>query len=464
MVSPLKTRVTLDHPLQSESGATRVTGRDHRALYRSQPHRFRNGAWDEDDTQFHVYREIENPGLGGLLTFQGDSYWDRFEVKQPEGLRPYSWRPAIARGFESSDLFLTYPQDLPDPGESDYGDYSLELNARGTNYIRRYRPGNPVSSMSQFIGELHDLPRTVKILKVRAQHFRHLNSEFLNIEFGWKPFLKDLIAIYETQRTIEFRLRKLIDGNNIPRKRRSPRDTTLVTSTLAEGVLSRPFGDLDDLSIGGGVIDELTGFKVMGPTPFGNTDPFMTGKTKYSVYRILETTSWFVGTFRYYVPDIGSDQWTQTAKDALFGASRDRNHIIATLWELYPWSWLVDWFTNVGDILSNLSANAVGNEAITDAFVMQMITDRLVISADISWDQYEYVDNSRNETISIPAGSDELDYSFFRINKLRRQASPFGFGLKSGDFTPEQWLILAALGITRGKLPITWRYFNPKYW
>jgi hypothetical protein len=34
--------------------------------------------------------------------------------------------------------------------------------------------------------------------------------------------------------------------------------------------------------------------------------------------------------------------------------------------------------------------------------------------------------------------------------KSRAQASPFGFGLTPGAFTPQQWAILAALGMSQG--------------
>jgi hypothetical protein len=424
------------------------------------PHRFHDGAWDEEDTQFHVYREIENPGLGTLRTDLFGPYWpgfDPFKLSPDDSVYPLSWRPVIARGFDPpfrADPGQQLPGvDLPDPIEPDYADYVLSLNALGTSYIRRYRPGNPVANLGQWYGELHDLPRLPIFLKERTKHFRDLGSEYLNIEFGWKPFVKDLIQVYRTQQTIKDRLEKLIRDNGLKVKRRSKRDTDSVSSVLGEGNLTQPFGRLDDFSIGGLPYTELEGLKVQGPYGTGYPDEAVSGSCPFRVETGTDTVTWFVGTFRYYVPDIGSDRWTEKAKANLFGLTPTPS----VLYELYPWSWLVDWFSNVGDIVSNLSANPVDNEFLTDAYVMQTIVERLRVTADPSWDASSFYAPNYGANLSISAGSDHLDYSLLKVNKLRRQASPFGFGLKSLDFSLRQLAILAALGISQGRMP---KYFQ----
>jgi len=466
MVTPLKTDDTLDYPLQTDVLSQRIIGRDHRSLLRSSPHRFKDGAWSEEDTQFHVYREIENPAVGSSKTSLFGPYWHRADpnfLTTDGSVEPFTWHPTIARGFDAPVKFDQPgdPVPLPTPTVTDYADYVLGLNALGTAYIRRFRPGNPVASLGQFYGELHDLPRLPIFLQRRTKKYKDLGSEYLNVEFGWKPFVKDLIKAYELQQTIELRLKKLRDGNNIRVKRRSKRELTSVTSDLCEGNLTLPFGDLTDPSIGGNPdVDELAGLHVVGPYGRYYEGSSLSGSCPYRAYNQTDTTVWYVGTYRYYVPDIGSDRWTEKAKAALFGLTPTPS----VLYELYPWSWLADWFANVGDIFSNLSANAVDNEVLTDSYVMKSIVDGFAVEADPTWDASSYHAPHWGANLDITAGSEHLQYTLLKVQKMRRQASPFGFGLKTGDFTASQLAILAALGISQGKLPKKWRYLTSHHW
>jgi hypothetical protein len=220
--------------------------------------------------------------------------------------------------------------------------------------VRRFRPGNPVASLGEFILELRDLPRLPLFLRSRAKTFQDLGSEYLNVEFGWVPFVNDLIKLQKLQFTLRDRLNKLIANNGIRIKRRSKHEFRHVGGeVVVEGSLSRPFGDLSDPVIGGD--SNLDGYQVMGPVPLGFFDEFMQGGCDYKMSLEHVTESWFVGTYYYYVPDIGSDEWTSRAIAELYGAGPHP----ATIYRTYPWTWLADWFLNVGDIVSNLSSNAV---------------------------------------------------------------------------------------------------------
>jgi hypothetical protein len=315
----------------------------------------------------------------------------------------------------------------------------LDLNFRGTDAIAKYRPGNPLGQLFQFVGELHELPRIPLFLRNRAKHFRDIGSEYLNVEFGWKPFVNDLIKLYKAQRDIKGVLDKLVKNNGIRIKRRPKHEIDTVSGDVEHSFQSHPFfGSLDGLFTPS-VCNDLY---LLGPTNTGS-DYNIEGATSLTVTPSVVTENWFVGTFVYYVPDIGSDRWTQRCKDVMFGG----NPTPASLYELYPWSWLVDWFSNVGKILSNLQSNAVDNEAFIDCHVMQTITDRLDVTAHVSWDPYEEsIDIPPvQQVLVIPPGSDVLTYSFIKKEKMRQKASPFGFGLNYADFTLRQKSILAAL-------------------
>jgi hypothetical protein len=227
---------------------------------------------------------------------------------------------------------------------------------------------------------------------------------------------------------------------------------------LFEGEILEPFSVLDDPLIGGSTL--LSGLRTIGPLePDGSPISSIVGAQAVRLERTTETTVWECGTFRYYVPDIGSDQWRQRAISALYGA--DLTPSLA--WELMPWSWLIDWFSSVGSIVSNLSTNAVDNEALTNSYAMKTVEVRDDVIVRTSWEGLDYqatsVDHNNDQTISddefhdwylsVPPGSDTLSYSLIKVNKLRAYATPFGFGFDMSALSLRQLAILAALAISR---------------
>jgi hypothetical protein len=57
------------------------------------------------------------------------------------------------------------------------------------------------------------------------------------------------------------------------------------------------------------------------------------------------------------LPQVGSRELNQLAWKTTFGITS--HEALATAWELTPWSWLADWFGNVGDVIAATN-NSVG--------------------------------------------------------------------------------------------------------
>jgi len=155
------------------------------------------------------------------------------------------------------------------------------------------------------------------------------------------------------------------------------------------------------------------------------------------------TNSHFSGGFRFYYPEIS------TALDHLAEIEHNANLLLGTrldpevLWNLQPWTWLVDWFINFGDVLGNLSA------IISDDLVMQY--GYIMMETRIS----KEITIPRGIRLSNFPGATYFDEKPLVLNlelhqKMRAFASPFGFGLTPEMFTPQQWAILAALGMSQG--------------
>jgi hypothetical protein len=143
--------------------------------------------------------------------------------------------------------------------------------------------------------------------------------------------------------------------------------------------------------------------------------------------------SWFKAKFKYHLRDTGPFSWSQRAVAELYGATPSPS----LLWELTPWSWLVDWHINIGDNLSNMLTGAATDLVASYAYAMKHMYDtEECVERKVLWTP------SGNTTWS--ASSSKRTES-----KLRQRASPFGFGFVPGDLDGRQKLILSALGVSR---------------
>jgi len=437
----------------STSGPTHFTPkRQHSSLLESTGHRIKDGHRVGDD-KFYVFLDVEEPGLGSAL--DAALYRGGFEGGPfSEDTFHFTWRSTVARawnGWYNGD-FTPYEQALPEPVVVPYTDKTLLLNELGTSRLRRYRPGNPLANLGQFLIELRDFPhlpgqllnqlRTIRSLTLQQR--KDISSEYLNLEFGWRPLLSDIRKMYRLQRVVEDRIKQLVRDNGLTIRRRPKVEGSTDYNLLCEGVYSNPFGDLGDDSLGGNSL--LSGYRVIGPYGIndGGNNAFV-GQCKYSLYEVENVEVGFFGTFRYYVPDIGSSQWTARAKLALF----DANPTPSLLWEVLPWSWLVDWFSNVGDLISNLSTNAVDNEVVTNAGITYHKHVKRFLSVETEWDGTPGRPFLWRPDEFVAPGSDKMTWSHTEITKIRHPSGLFGFGSSFDGLSARQWAILAALTQSR---------------
>lgn len=304
------------------------------------------------------------------------------------------------RSASTAGVYGGVTAPLPDLSDGDASAYYATGWAKA-------RPDRPDASLAQFIGELKDFPR---MLQVRARAFKDGGSLYLNYQFGWLPFFRDIVKLYQAQRNIANRLALLRRNNGRPIRRK----VTLVKDNTQTVLVNGPLA--------------------------GNMKPILPS----SFYRssdIVKTTLdhsdkvWFSGRFRYWVPNIDTSDWERSAKRMLFGAVPTPE----TVWELMPWSWLIDWFSNVGDVISNISAHAIDNMAADYAYVMRENTWR--------WSTV-----TTSYLATFPDGAPitaSASFERFLETKTRISGSPFGFGLQLRDLSGSQLAILAALGLSR---------------
>ncbi len=310
----------------------------------------------------------------------------------------------------------------PTPGFSSLSGWG----ARGWN---RALPVKPVLNIGQFLIELKDAPQMAKTTYEWFSQFKgskwsgrsaaFWGDQILNYGFGWKPFINDLWNMVNVAKTLDDK-RNFILRNNHKRLHRKIQlytfhDFKLESSTTGNGLIGP--GDTTGLTILGGGQDVT-----------------------------LETDDniWFEGKFSFNIPERFLYGPASPVLDlGLLGLYPDLNLI----WKVTPWTWLLDWFSSVGDILGNVSQMWEYGQVADYAYVMrhQKYVRSVYATSRISSGSYN---SSSTPVTLLPFSAQTISTSEYL---QRSVASPYGFGLTWAGFNPFQLSILAALGLSRSK-------------
>lgn len=297
----------------------------------------------------------------------------------------------------------------------------VDVTSYGPTGWKRYQPLKPTVDLGQTVYELRELPRMLMTTsKGFADIWRSLGGNrsifgpkkladhWLNIQFGWKPFLSDMAKLYNFQKKLAAKYRYLVNANGKWKKRggkiTSQNDTVYASwspSAHYTPGLSSAF------------------------TSYGSA------RARTRVYNTTKLDVWFEGSFRFWIPDLGSyDEW-KTDYISHLGL----NISPSLVYNLTPWTWLIDWFTNLGDVIDNYSTQT-GQCAAKYAYVMGHSQRFTKVDSFLPF-----------------AGQDLMATWEFPIERKQRvEANPFGFGLNWDSLTPVQWSILGALGLSKQKL------------
>jgi len=114
------------------------------------------------------------------------------------------------------------------------------------------------------------------------------------------------------------------------------------------------------------------------------------------------------------------------------------------LWELTPWSWLVDWAANIGNDLVNAHVYSPqsGKHAIDYAYFTTQLTESITYEL-VKLGNPFYADSW--QSVVRPNGMHNTR------QRTRERATPFGFGTQLGSLNASQFAILVALGLARAR-------------
>lgn len=289
------------------------------------------------------------------------------------------------------------------------------MDALGTKAIGLSAPTNPLFSAAAFLGELREgLPSAygASQFEGRTRIARDAGDEYLNQQFGWLPLVSDLKKFSRSVRDTE----KVLDhyekmsGKPIKVHFQYPPTSSTTYKVLDSNASPQP----DTIAT---IVD---GVKKYG---------------KLTVTKQVNKTQWFDGCFTYHLPPRGTAAGYLARANKLYGVRLTPE----VVWQLTPWSWAADWFTNIGDITRNVSLFANDGLVLRYGYMMEKI---------VSINRY---DLSGVEFYSYP-GSYNFTEIFTTTVKQRRVANPYGFKANSWTgMSTRQKAIVAALGLSRSR-------------
>lgn len=340
---------------------------------------------------------------GGLLDLT--RHWDTIT---PDSVYRDGWALPFAAQYQWGNTVISPPgSGVAFPGcPWTVGEEDVDLDSYGAESINRFRPGKPAVDLGVTIGEMRDAP---KLLFKRLRELRDLGDLYLKIQFGWRPFLRDLFGFFEQMYALDRNLERFQKqfGRKLRRK-----------------------GRVESIS-------EDLGTSSFTPT---FTPGWGTALKSSSGIRsqTCSKTIWFSGEFEF--PALRDHRWSPLSETTrrLFGLRLTPD----VVWNLIPWTWLIDWAWNVGDAIANYTALSVDKMSINYAYLMgtyQYSTNDSASGHVVTW--------SPQKTFDVSPSS----FSGYS-RKLRVVADPYALRYTAEELDAYRLSILAALGLSRSKL------------
>lgn len=313
--------------------------------------------------------------------------------------------------------------------------YPSNMAILGEEALRKMSPKLEEAGMSVFLGELRDIP---KMLRGTSKGFhdvwkamggkgrshimqpKGLADHFINHQFGWVPFLSDLRKFNNVYQNSAAYMARISHENGQWTKRRrrlyGTQTSTLMSQTGVAQVY--PWGNQFSAMCNASVVN--------GQDAYAVTSRF---------YETIES-NWSSGSVKYYRPEFDASLpgynsgWNVLQRNLILYGARINPSVV---WKLTPWSWLVDWHTNVGNTIERATAWANDSVVWQYHFVMSHVQNVFRHSVALNFAQ----------------GTQILDWHLVSDVKVREiGGSPFGFNF-AGPLSARQAAILAALAISR---------------
>ena len=323
--------------------------------------------------------------------------------------------------------------------------YFSDLSSWGPGAYRSLRPKVEKAGGGIFVAEFRDIPHMLKtsargienifgdVRKVSNDyhkiwqssggdkfkpfmHPKKVADHFINHQFGWVPFLNDLRQIDDVYQNSKKYIAQLKRDNNQWVRR---------VRTMDHQESDQLLGTTHDWIVYPG--DE----NMNRVTELDNGGSRCTNEFRTREFSRI----WGVGIFKMYRPEFDD---TLASNESLYTKVRQQislyglNVSPSLVYRATPWTWLVDWFLNVGNTIDNVSAMGADSVVARSLYLMKTSLREVLLKITLN-------------TVPTPV---TMSWSRTIETKQREVGSPYGFGLTPGQLSPKQLAILAALKIT----------------
>jgi hypothetical protein len=374
-------------------------------------HAFQLSKYTLEGTPIAAATQVSRSGIGSpITTIVGQNFF----------LAPTAAQVGLSTGSQAP----IFPAKLGTSG----------LDAFAQQAYQRTAPTSVMFDAARALGELRQgLPSVATLaLKSRLRDFKQMGSDYLNVEFGWKPLIDDLHNMVRALASATVFMAGT--GQRVHRRFGTPEQVSSYTSNFTSAMYVAGLGGVTSGPYGSPV-----------STPSGSFHGAVGVKGNF--IRSQWTTRWFEGEFTNFMP-LGFDP-----TDFFSRMNQLMNVKLTpqTLWELSPWSWLVDWNLRIGDSIAANELAANDLLVMHYGYAMEHTTYKDFVSIDYSAVQTAQPGSGSTWAYwqGLPASQTLVATTEY---KQRIRANPFGF--KTGGSTSlssGQLAILGALGLTRLK-------------
>jgi hypothetical protein len=376
----------------------------------------------------------------------------------------------IRAGSHGEIICSLYPQSsglgdyLGDPTTTpSWAITDSHLEDLGQNLVLDYDPLRVKTDLLQDVGDIlrEGLPAFLykTLLKGnlfgRPEIIKRVAGEYLTYIFGVKPVIDDIRAILKAAHDIDNLINEWIRNNHrqVRRRRQFPEKVTSSYDLFKEGTENSRFSFSAYLPVShpwssSGAVNGLRPFKQVGFTTGVSGRGYRVSKMSVLKERLRFSAAYEYQLERLLPGDDAKILHTYSNSDLhellrlhyLGITQRGAAPVLA--WELSPWTWMMDWFTNIGKMFDYMrQVQSVGLH-VDYAYVTQIqekwfkVRSELFSSSVLTEPNLMY----RHETE-------------FRILYYRRlKATPFGFKVHFDGLSAQQIVTLGALTLSR--LPI----------
>lgn len=323
------------------------------------------------------------------------------------------------------------------------------LRAEAGGMMRNHRPTKPDVNLTQFVGELREMHDVLKfaVPATRRASFTSLQDPlrvgkyentplgdsmrvyaggYVGLEFGVQPTKGDILRLSEAVLRADDKTRDFIQRSSQLVHRSSVR--TIHESSSSSLVTIQGTGQ-QSRSVISGIVNGVNFTPMQSGVGF-NSSGTQTVTVRYRLKAF--------NTFEYYVGDPGGyttrmDSYAAKARKLLGGGLT-----LSTAWELTRFSWLLDWYVDIGGLLAYQQ----------DVADYSLVSRRAGLVVDREINSSLGLQARAYDPIQSCSSSVGISSSTYRT-QVRYPASPYGVAASWSDLNGRQWAILGALGLAK---------------